>query len=285
MQYTDPCVSETLADAFNFQPSPERKSEPYQTNTQHTWENFNDPADCKESLSELVETMEKSIQATRNCLPPLPDSKTPIKLRSASRRGSEVGSVGDCAATHSFEPPAAPSALNVPASPSERGKRVRKLKKRKVLKKAGGTEQPESSDTEIDGDASRPRWLRPRRRASGSSQVSTSTLPSEDKEGDVNMEGGEEACRRLFPNIKLEKEEPKHMVELPQVALADLVVSLDSDENMEVTADGQQPHVDALVPASPPALVPDSSRPEPQSLACNEVTSTSDMDICRSSER
>lgn len=230
--------------------------------------------------------MEKSIQATRNCLTSLPDFKPSIKL-SPSRRDSEVGSVVDCAATQSFEPPSVPSLLNMPASPSElrNGKRVRKLKKRKVLKKAQGTEQPESSDTELDGESLRPRWLRPRRRPSGGSQVSTSTQPSDDRDADVNME---EACRQPFPTIRHETAEPKsprHMVELPQVAPAELTLNLDSEESMEVTAACQQPLMDALVPASPPAQVPDTSRPEPQSLACNEVTSTSDMDICKSSER
>ncbi|XP_044022577.1 zinc finger protein 106 [Siniperca chuatsi] len=284
-----PAAASPPDPALNFQPSPERKPELYQTNTEHNWENFGEPADCKESLSGLVETTEKAIQATRNCLTSLPDSKTSVKLLSASRRGSEVGSVVDCAATQSFEPPSVPSVLNLPASPSElrSGKRVRKLKKRKVLKKAQGTEQPESSDTEIDGEALRPRWLRPRRRPSGSSQVSTSTQPSEDREGDMNMEGGEEASRVLNPKIKPEKVEfklPKNMVELPQVAPAELTVNLDSEESMEVTAACQQPHMDAPIPTPPPVQVPDSSRPEPQSLACNEVTSTSDMDVCKSSE-
>ncbi|XP_031166138.2 zinc finger protein 106 [Sander lucioperca] len=278
-----PAAASPPDPTLHFQPSSERTPELYQTNTEHNWDNFAEPADCKESLSGLVETMEKSIQATQNSLTSLPDSKTPIKLVLASRRGSEEGSVIDCAATQSFEPP---SILNLPASPSElrSGKRVRKLKKRKVLKKAQGTEQPESSDTEIDGETLRPRWLRPRRR---SSQVSTSTLPSEDREGDMNMEGVEEASRRLFPTINIQKEDPKspkHMVELPKVARAELTLSLDSEESMEVIAAGQQPHMAALVPAFPPAQLPDSSRPEPQSLACNEVTSTSDMDVCRSSE-
>ncbi|XP_059209736.1 zinc finger protein 106 [Centropristis striata] len=268
--------------ALHVQPSPERNPEPYQSNTEHSWENFKEPADCKESLSGLVETMEKEIQATRSALTSSPDSKSSIKLLSGSRRGSEVGSVVD---SHHFETPAVPSVLNMPASPSDRGKRVRKLKKRKVLKKAQGVEQPESSDTEIDGETLRPRWLRPRRRPSGSSQVSTSTLPSEDREGDMNMEAVEEASKLLFPTVQLEKEDPKspkHMVELPQVAPAELMV--DSEESMEVTAACQQPHTDTLAPVSPPAPVPDSSRPEPQSLACNEVTSTSDMEVCRSSE-
>ncbi|XP_041809855.1 zinc finger protein 106 [Chelmon rostratus] len=275
------------APASNFQPSPERKPELYQTNTEHNWENFCKPADCKESLSGLVETTEKAIQATRNALTPSADSKASIL--SACRRGSEVGTVVDCSAIQSFEPPSVPSVLNVPASPSElrNGKRIRKLKKRKVLKKALGTEQPESSDTEIDGEAMRPRWLRPRRRPSGSSQVSTSTQPSEDRDADMNLKEGEEASGQLFATIKHENADhksPKHVVELPQVAPAELTLNLDSEESMEVTAACQQPHMDALVPASSPAHIPDSSRPEPHSLACNEVTSTSDMDVCKSSE-
>ncbi|XP_070834759.1 zinc finger protein 106 [Chaetodon trifascialis] len=282
-----PAAASPPAPAMNFQPSPERKPELYQTNTEHNWENLCKPADCEESLSGLAEMTEKATQAARNSLAPSPDCKASIL--SASRRSSEAGSAVDCAATQSFEPPSAPSVLNMPASPSElrSGKRVRKLKKRKVLKKAQGTEQPESSDTEIDGEALRPRWLRPRRRPSGGSQVSTSTQPSEDRGADVNMKEGEEAPRQPSATIKHEKADlksPKHTVELPQVAPAELTLNLDSEESMEVTAACQQHHMDALVPASPPAHIPDSSRPEPQSLACNEVTSTSDMDICKSSE-
>lgn len=82
---------------------------------------------------------------------------------------------------------------------------------------------------------------------------------------------------RLFPAImlkRLDTESLKQMV-LPQVAPAELTPTLDSEDSMEVTAACQQPHVQ----------VPDSSRPEPPSLACNEVTSTSDMELCKSSER
>nr|XP_046268942.1 zinc finger protein 106 [Scatophagus argus]XP_046268943.1 zinc finger protein 106 [Scatophagus argus] len=279
-------VAPSTDPGLSLQLTPERKPELYHTECK--WEKFGEPADCKESLSALVETTEKAIQATRNSLSPLPDVKPSTKLLSACRRDSEVGSV-DGASMHTFEPPSAPSALNAPVSPCEMrsGKRVRKLKKRKVLKKAQGTEQPESSDTEIDGEALRPRWLRPRRRPSGSSQVSTSTQPSEDRDVEMNVDGTEDASRQPFPAIDHEKAElksPKHMAELPQVPPSELMLNLDSEESMEVTAACQQPHVDTLVPASPPAQVPDTSRPEPQSLACNEVTSTSDMDVCRSSE-
>ncbi|XP_074548278.1 zinc finger protein 106 [Halichoeres trimaculatus] len=256
--------------ASHFQTSPAGNPELDQTNTEHHSENCAESADLKEGLSGLVQTVEKAIQATRNFAFPPPDSKASIELLSPSRRGSEAGSVGNCAASHSFETPSVPnlpassSIPNLPASPSElrSGKRVRKLKKRKVLKKAQGAEQPESSDTELDSEALRPRWLRPRRRPSGSSQVSTSTLPVEDREGDVNMEAGEDG--KDFKS-------PRH-TELPP---AELMVNSDPEEMMEVAADCQQPLRD-------PAQV--SPRSRPQSLACNEVSSTSDMEICKSSE-
>ncbi|KAK2826685.1 hypothetical protein Q5P01_020899 [Channa striata] len=266
--------------AHTFQSTSERKTELYQTNKEQIRENFGEPADSKESFSELVDTAETAVQSARSCI--TPDFKCPPNPLSPSRRNSEVGSIIDSAATQSFEAPSVPSAFNLPGSPSElrSGKRVRKLKKRKVLKKAQGSEQPESSDTELDGETTRPRWLRPRRRPSGGSQVSTSTLPTEDKE-DMNAEGSGEAL--MLPVIQAERAElssSEHMVELPQVAFSEPMTNLDSVESMEVSTACQQP----LVPASHPAKFPDSSRPEPQSLACNEVTSTSDMDICKSSE-
>lgn len=242
--------------ALNFRPSPERKTELYQTNTQHNFENFGEPGEAdKKSLLGLSEMSERAVQTATSCLSPVLDSKASIKLLSPSRRGSEVGGVLD-----------PPSVFNLPGSPSElsMGKRVRKLKKRKVLKKAQGTEQPESSDTDIEGETSKPRWLRPRRRPSGGSQVSTSTQQTEDREGDLHMDSSEDVQKTS--HVKIEP---------PDVSPAELTATLDSEENMEVSAACQQPHVD----------VPDSSRPEPQSLACNEVTSTSDMEICKSSER
>ncbi|XP_047193569.1 zinc finger protein 106 [Scophthalmus maximus] len=262
-----PAAASQTDPSLNFLPSPERNPELYQTNTEHVWENFVEPADHNWSSPGLFETTETGIQTS--CLIPVTDSKTSVKLLPMSRKGSEV----DCAAAKSPEPPSVPSVFSIPASPSElsSGKRVRKLKKRKVLKKAQGTEQPESSDTEIDGELSRPRWLRPRRRPSGGSQVSTSTLPTDDREGDMmNVENSEQ----------LQKEDRKSfMVELPHVPPAELTANLDSEESMEVTA-----AMDATVPAPAPLQLPDSSRPEPNSLACNEVTSTSDMEICKSSE-
>ncbi|XP_077477483.1 zinc finger protein 106 [Stigmatopora argus] len=118
------------------------------------------------------------------------------------------------------------------------GKRVRRLKKRKVLEKAHGSPPPESSDTEMDA---KPRWPRTQRRASGgsgvgsgggggSSQVSTSGMP---------------------PGRRAEMEE--------------------GGEDLKMAA-------------RPEASIPDRSESDKPTVACNEVTSTSDMDVCRSSE-
>ncbi|KAM7403631.1 hypothetical protein PAMA_004189 [Pampus argenteus] len=224
-----PVAASPPGPTLDSQLSPERNPELYQANGEHEQKSFGESVDLKESLSGLSETTERDTQTTTNCLTTLQDSKNSIKLL-VSRMGSDVGSLAESSTTQSFETPLVPSVLNMPVSPSEprSGKRVRKLKKRKVLKKAQGTERLESSDTEVDAEGSRPRWLRPRRRPSGGSQVA----PSE------------------------------------------LALTLDSEDSMEVTAGCQQPHVQ----------IPDSSRSEPQSLACNEVTSTSDMDVCKSSE-
>lgn len=255
----------------NYQTSPERKP------------NCEEPSDCKEKFSAPVETTERGIQATGYCDNSVSDSKSPIKLLSPSRIASEAGGSVDGA---DMQSPQAHSPLSMPTSPSETrsGRRVRKLKKRKALKKAQGTEQPESSDTEMDEEASKPRWSRQRRRPSGGSQVSTSSVPVDDREGDVNLEGSNKTAKMLFPAVSPEEEDqksPEHTVELPQFAPAKPFGSLDPEKSMDATSAGQQPHVDA----PPPHLVPDSSNPEPQRLTFNEVSSTSEMELCKSSER
>lgn len=248
------CVYTLLEPALNSHPSPKR---PELHQAEHNWESV------KEGSSAV--TVEKSTQVTRDRVPSRDDVKTSL----------EMASVADCAATRPFaSPPSLSPPIVPPASPSElkNAKRVRKLKKRKTLKKSQGTEPPESSDTELDGEALRPRWLRSRRRASGGSQVSTSTQPSEDRDADAGMDVGEQAAGQL----------PQKADFRPPHPVMDLTLSLDSEDSMEVTAACQRPHMDPPGP-TPPAQVPDTSRS--QSLACNEVTSTSDMDICKSSER
>ncbi|XP_061700758.1 zinc finger protein 106 isoform X2 [Syngnathoides biaculeatus] len=193
------------------------------------------------SLSGSLESTVKNVQAAF-----LPDSKADVNLPSASsRRSSETGSLAERRSpSPAFETPRVPNTS--PGSPSELHgcKRVRRLKKRKVLEKAHCGARPESSDTEIDNEASRPRWLRSQRRASsssGSTYVSTSTLT---RVGDVKME-----------------EEVKH-------------VKQEAEEKIEVAAEFQEPLGSTLFSAEAQQL----------SLACNDVTSTSDMDVCKSSD-
>lgn len=151
------------------------------------------------------------------------------------------------------------------------GKRVRKLKKRRLLKKPQGAELPDSSDTELDGEALKPRWLRPRRRLSSSSQLTTfSSHPSEEHYGNIEEEtpGQEQVEKRSY------RHDVKHLLQP--------TTNLDSDDNTEVC---RQSHTNSCLPDDPAASQSFSPQQQQHSLGCNEVTSTSDMDICKSSER
>ncbi|XP_076002779.1 zinc finger protein 106 [Genypterus blacodes] len=268
---SDP-VEDTIHCAHSTTPEqsvadPASNRQPCETSKEQIWESIGAPAECKESSSGVVQATEKAMQATGDALTHSSDSKV------SSRRSSAVGSLANYTASQSFEPPSVPSEFALPASPPElrNGKRVRKLKKRRVLKKAQGTEQPESSDTELDGEASKPRWTRARRRPSEGSQISTSTLPTavEDEERDTVLEkerqGSEEASGPLNRAIKLEEEDSAVTTELMKFD------TTEPEESMEVSA-----YTDRHV------QVPGPCESEPQTLACNEVTSTSDMDICMS---
>ncbi|KAM4625357.1 zinc finger protein 106 [Polymixia lowei] len=235
-----------------------------------TQESLRAPAECKESSSGTFEMMEKTVQATGDDITPSADSKP------ASRRSSEAGSLGD----PPCEPPSAPRVLGLPLSPAESksGRRVRRLKKRRVLNKAQGAEQPESSDTEVDEEASK-RPTRTRRRPSGGSRVSTSTPPAAE-DGDGVREGVEGTSPATKPRDE-DLDLPLEMAELPQTAPTDAahVDSSEPEESMEITAAYQQSRMDCPSLAPPPAPAPDPSRAAPHNLACNEVTSTSDMDV------
>lgn len=234
-----------------------------------------EPAECKDKLPAKVGTTEKPTEAPSSCSSSLPDAK--CFMKPFSRKGSEAGSVADCADNQSVSPP---TVFNTPAAPLEtrNEKRVRKLKKRKVLKKAQGTEQPESSDSEMVEETARPRWLRQRRRPSGGSQVSTSSQPTDDREMSVNTDDNKKVLS--FPLQAINLKEDQRSPEL-QAPLTDPAGNADLKESMEVAACQQHP-MDSLLPPGPSGLIPDPSRPGPQSLACNEVSSTSDMDLCKS---
>lgn len=150
------------------------------------------------------------------------------------------------------------------------GKRIRKLKKRKMLKKPQISELPDSSDTELDGEALKPCWLRSRRRLSGGTQLTTLPPPSE------------EHCTTMedIPE-QVEKNSPRYVKHLMVASTFQPTTNLNSHNDMEVC---QQSHTDNGLPDDQ-AASQSFSIVQQQSLGCNEVTSTSDMDICKSSER
>lgn len=207
---------------------------------------FGEHIDSKESLTNLVQSMEKNLPQRS-----LTEPSSTDKILIPNWRDLEMGTLVESTGAPSFETPLVPSVFNVPTSPSEMrsGKKVRKLKKRKALKKAQGAELPESSDTEMDTEASRPKWIRNRRRNSGGSQVSTSNPQTEEREEDMRMEEEKE-----------EPEPPKSTSEQGSV------------KSEPVKIDGAQG-------PSSPAQTPDSSKQEAEHVACHEVSSTSDMDI------
>ena len=222
------------------------------------------------------------------------------KLHLAPRRTSDPGNHGNASVKseesgptpalhhplpHPHTLPLPPPALQLPLSTEMWGKRVRKLRKRRVLNKTQGAEPAgATSDTEADEDAAaaaKPRRLPPRRRSSAGSTVSTSTPPTAPEDGEpLEEEEEEEERERVTPTREEEFDSALEMGE----SCAD-VVNLESselEECMEVTMACQQPQVPGpglglglglgLGPA------PDSSRAEFFNLACNEVSSTSDMD-------
>ncbi|KAM9354560.1 zinc finger protein 106 isoform 1-T2 [Pholidichthys leucotaenia] len=269
--------------AVSFQPSHERKTELYQTN-------FEEPAKSIEELKGIIASIEKAVQPARDCGTPLPDSESFIQPLLASR-DSEVGSVDGCAGLQigSVQSLSLTQVPTVPLSPPEMrtGKRVRKLKKRKALNKALGAEQPETSDTEMDEEASRPRWLRPRRRPSGGSQASNSSLPTEEKDGEINTDGYEKAQRILSPNVRLEQIDLKPLKQTAQPSHfppSDPVGNLQADKSMEIATTSQQLHTDTLIQASPQIEPENSPMCDPCNLPYNEVSSTSDMELYTPSE-
>ncbi|XP_056152048.1 zinc finger protein 106 [Lampris incognitus] len=274
----------------------QRRCELYQADRESIQDGFREPAGSRESLSALGLMMERAVKAKRDSITPSSSDlkPNPSALSPASRRSSEAGSLAEQTASQSCELSSAPRVLTAPPSPPElrNGRRVRRLKKRRTLKKTQGAEPAESSDTELEmEEVVRPRRIRTRRRPSGGSHVSTSTPPAamegEEEEQGVNEDKsrglGVEEPHCLLSLAARPKEDDfdslLEMVELPQVAPIE-TVNVDSwqpEDKMEVSAAYQQPQTYSQTPASGP--VPDSSRAEPQKLACNEVTSTSDMDV------
>ncbi|XP_036448642.1 LOW QUALITY PROTEIN: zinc finger protein 106 [Colossoma macropomum] len=165
--------------------------------------------------------------------------------------------------------PSPPSAVQE----AKAGKRVRKLKKKRALRKAQGSEQADISDSELDADQPiRPlRKLRTRRRPSGSS-----LLAAEEKEESMEVAEAPDPPQSQEPTTAPTEKEAQdtesselEMVELPQSVPTE-VVNLETSDPDEGVQEDMSP---AQVSKESAAL-----KTRPQKLACNEVTSTSEID-------
>uniref|UniRef100_A0A8C1X5Z3 Zinc finger protein 106a n=1 Tax=Cyprinus carpio TaxID=7962 RepID=A0A8C1X5Z3_CYPCA len=138
-------------------------------------------------------------------------------------------------------------------------KRVRKLKKRKCLNKAKLNEQPEISESELDAEqpATRPtRKCRPNRRSKMAVTEASKAPPQGTKLATPPMN------ERHSDSSDLE------MVELPPPDID--IVNLDSSDPEEMPEKKNK--------ESATAYTTGHAVKDPQNLACNEVTSTSEID-------
>uniref|UniRef100_A0A3B3S616 Zinc finger protein 106 n=1 Tax=Paramormyrops kingsleyae TaxID=1676925 RepID=A0A3B3S616_9TELE len=170
-----------------------------------------------------------------------------------------TGSHGGRAGRTRTPQPEAQSSLPSTLPESKSGNRVRRLRKKKMLRKALSGEQPENSDTEQDGEpAGRPvRKVKSRKKAKGSPTSSTSS-----------MQRNEDADSVADCRLK--------MVELPQAKFSKVISieSSDSDDGSTLHTPASKKSSTLNAPSPPPSM----PRAEPQALACDEVTSTSELD-------
>uniref|UniRef100_A0A8C8GV66 C2H2-type domain-containing protein n=1 Tax=Oncorhynchus tshawytscha TaxID=74940 RepID=A0A8C8GV66_ONCTS len=197
----------------------------------------------------------------------------------SSRKGSRAG-IQDLETSPVLPLSLAPS--NAPPQAEVKTiKRVRKLKKKRVLRKAKGEEQQlDNSDTELEAETtfSRPvRLVGTRRKPNGGCRPQVTTSSSTSSPPGTSEDRGERPGPPGSPATRPEERQEDsdsslEMVVLPQAAPGE-VVTIDTsgpeDGDMDICP-RPQPAV------SPPA--PDTLKTEPQKLACNEVTSTSEMD-------
>ncbi|KAL2099307.1 hypothetical protein ACEWY4_005787 [Coilia grayii] len=184
-------------------------------------------------------------------------------------------------------------------------KKVRKLKKKRMLRQAqGSSPQADDSDTESEGESAASRTLmrklRPRRRASGSQVSTSSTAPSADKlqeekeeeeeeKNNSNSDGGVKGesaevldAGRISPPpsatlLKLKDSDSSEVevVELHQ-AKAEEVISIDISDPEDVNMEEEATKMDSQC-QSDPVVPEDCVKKELPKVACNEVTSTSEM--------
>ncbi|GAA6096561.1 zinc finger protein 106 [Tachysurus ichikawai] len=151
------------------------------------------------------------------------------------------------------------------------GKRIRKLKKKRVLRNTQGSKQPDISDSELDASQpSRPvRKLRSRRRTSGF--CSPPSAAAEKKEENMEVtDAPDHPPETTGPTLASAGKETQdsdssalEMVELPQSVPME-VVNLDSSDPEEEERNLSQVSKESATETT-----------QSQNLACNEVTSTS----------
>lgn len=190
--------------------------------------------------------------------------------------GSHGGRAGQ---PYTTRPEAQPS-LSSTLPQSKSRNRVRRLKKKKTLRKALSGEQPENSDTEQDGEpAGRPvRKVKSRKKAKGS-PVSTSTTVTKGKEQEATVDGkvpSPSGCKQHNEDVHSVADSCLKMVELPQAKFSKVISteSSDSDDESSLHTPASKKSSTLNAP-SPPPIMP---KAEPQALACDEVTSTSELD-------
>ncbi|XP_076833731.1 zinc finger protein 106 [Brachyhypopomus gauderio] len=212
---------------------------------------------------------------------PPPDHRVHLSPAQPTPTASQESQQGPSPPPVAVSPPLGPP-TDKPCPPptiqdTKAGKRVRKLKKKRVLRKAQGAEQPDATDSELDADrAPRPvRKLRSRRKTSNSCP---SPPVTEEMDESMEVAGAAEPMGTKEPTPAPPSKEAQdsdsselEMVELPQ-AMPTEVVNLDSSDTDEGVAEER---------TDPPPQVSEEhadEKTEAQKLACNEVTSTSEMD-------
>ncbi|KAM9466443.1 zinc finger protein 106 isoform 1-T2 [Clarias gariepinus] len=191
---------------------------------------------------------------------------------------------------HTLDPPSSPNSASPSHNPvtpkcsptrnsteTKDGKRIkRKMKKKRDLRNMQGSKESDVSDSELDASKpSRPvRKLRPRRHNSGNCTSPPAAAAAEEKEESMEITGTPDSPETRGPAPAPAGKETQdsdsselEMVELPQAAPTE-VVNLDSSDPEEEEK-------------NPPQVSKESATEmaQTQNVACNEVTSTSEIDI------
>lgn len=221
-----------------------------------------------------ISCMDSSQDSTSMSLTSAPstDHKLQPSLNTENHQSAQEELANPASAPMSEKPFAKPQS---PVIHPETGpvKRVRKLKKRKCLRKAKGDEQAQISDSELDAEQpiTRPvRKHRPQRKSSGTNnspctlqekEENVQVLVTEASKGD--LEETELASQPV--NEAHDSSSELEMIDLPPPAPIDFV-------DLDTSDADDMPEKKAKESGTG-----DNATTDPQNLACNEVTSTSEI--------